>query len=97
MQYNLKTYIIATDVVTCMIAIESVSCIVSTEAATCRFDHRDFLTEMVPARDSFSNNKEIERMSKHQTNLNEAVNIFCTLPEWIRKIQIYNILVLLKL
>ena len=21
------------------------------------------------------------------TNLNEAVNIFCTLPEWIRKIQ----------
>ena len=38
-----------------MIAIESVSCIVPTETASC-----------LPVRDSFSYNKEIERMSKWQ-------------------------------
>ena len=47
----------ATDVATSIIAIESVSYI---------FQQKLPPAEMVPARDSFSYNKETERMSKHQ-------------------------------
>ena len=58
----------ATDVATCIIAIESVSYIVLTETATSRigYIHKLSLAEMVPIRDSFSCNKEIVRMRKHQ-------------------------------
>ena len=56
------------DVVTCIIAIKSVCCIVPTESATCRIDYiqKSLLAEMLPVRDSFSYNKEIEPMSKYQ-------------------------------
>ena len=58
----------ALNVVTCIIAVESVSYIVPTETSTCRIDYiqKLSLVEMVPVRDSFSYNKEIEPMSKHQ-------------------------------
>ena len=51
-----------------MIVIERVIDIVPTETATCRIDYiqKLSLAEMVPVRDSFSYNKEIEPMSKHQ-------------------------------
>ena len=56
------------DVGTCIIAIKSLSYIVPTESATCRSDYIQKLplAEMVAFRDSFSCNKEIEPMSKHQ-------------------------------
>ena len=59
---------IALDVVTCIIAIESVSYMVPTETSTCRINYiqKLSLAEMVSVRDSFSYNKEIEQMSKHQ-------------------------------
>ena len=59
---------IATDVIICIIAIESVSYIVPTETAICRIDYirKLLLAEMVPVKYSFSYNKEIEPMSKHQ-------------------------------
>ena len=60
--------IIATDVVTYITAIKSVSSIVPTETVTCRIAYirKLSLAEMVPLRDSFSYNKEIEPISKYQ-------------------------------
>ena len=57
-----KPCIIATDVVACIISIESVSYIVPIETATCKIDNvrKLSLTEMIPVRDSFSYNKQIE-------------------------------------
>ena len=62
-----KNCIIATDVVTCIIVIERISYIVPTETATCRIDYTQNLSlaDMVPVRDSFSYNKEIEPMSRY--------------------------------
>ena len=56
------------DFVTCIIAIESISYIVPTETTTCKIDYiwELLLAEMVLVRNSFSYNKEIEPMSKHQ-------------------------------
>ena len=47
--------------------MESDSYIVPVGTATCRIDYKQKLSlaEMVPVRDSFSYNKEIEPMSKH--------------------------------
>ena len=45
MQLNLKNYIIATDVGTCIIAIESVSYTVPTETATYRTDYKNFYSQ----------------------------------------------------
>ena len=49
-------------------SIKSVSFIVPTETTTCRIDYIQKLSleEIVPARDSFSYNREIEPMSKYQ-------------------------------
>ena len=62
--------------VICIIAIESVSYIVPAETATCRIDYIQTLTlaEMVPVRDSFSYNKEIELMSSFRNSF----RITCT-------------------
>ena len=66
-----KTCIIATDIVTCLIATESVSYIVTIDTATCRIGHiqKLSLAEMVPVRDYFSYNKEIEQMSRAQLKI----------------------------
>ena len=63
-----QTSIIAADVVTCITTIESVSYIVPIETVTCRIDYikKLLLAEMVAVRNSFSYNKEIERISKQQ-------------------------------
>ena len=63
-----STNITVIETTTCIIAIKSVSFIVPTETATCRIDYiqKLSLAEMVPVRDFFSYNKEIDPISKHQ-------------------------------
>ena len=63
-----QTSIIAADAVTCITTIQSVSYIVPIETASCRIDYIKKLlhAEMVPVRNSFSYNKEIERISKQE-------------------------------
>ena len=60
--------LIAIERIAIIIAIESASYFVPTETATCRINYiqKLSLAEMVAFRDSFSYNKEIEPMSKHQ-------------------------------
>ena len=64
------SFIVPTETATCRIGyiIKRVSFIVPTETTTCRIDYIQKLSrsEMVPVRDSFSYNKEIEPVSKYQ-------------------------------